>query len=61
MTVEHLMTYTSGLFYPFTPVLEWNQDIDNAYSAPQDKADPAGGFIKVIKVRDASPLIKVLF
>ncbi|RXW17483.1 hypothetical protein EST38_g8378 [Candolleomyces aberdarensis] len=49
MTVEHLLTYTSGLFYPFDAVPDWNQDIDNAYSAPQDATDPAGGFVKVIK------------
>ncbi|KAJ2923333.1 hypothetical protein H1R20_g13760, partial [Candolleomyces eurysporus] len=49
MTVEHLLTYTSGLFYPFDAVPDWNQDIDNAYSAPQDATDPAGGFLKVIK------------
>jgi CubicO group peptidase (beta-lactamase class C family) len=51
MTVEHLMTFTSGLFYPSGAVLDWDKDIKNTYTAPQDEANPAGGFIKGIKVQ----------
>ncbi|KAF6754612.1 beta-lactamase/transpeptidase-like protein [Ephemerocybe angulata] len=53
MTVEHLLHHTSGLFYSSDPsdgVPDWDQDLHNPYTAPQDAQDSVGNFLSLIKV-----------
>lgn len=50
MTIEHLMSYTSGLAYPFSGVPDWSQPVEDAYQTPHDASDPVGGFLNYIKV-----------
>ncbi|KAF5329846.1 hypothetical protein D9611_013407 [Ephemerocybe angulata] len=52
MTVEHLLHHTSGLFYSSGPsggVPDWDQDLHNPYTAPQDAHDSVGKFLGLIK------------
>ncbi|KAF6751874.1 beta-lactamase/transpeptidase-like protein [Ephemerocybe angulata] len=52
MTVEHLLHQTSGLFYSggsSDGVPDWDQDLHNPYTAPQDPHDPVGKFLGLIK------------
>lgn len=50
MKVEHLMHYTSGLFYPFDALPDWDKDLDGPYSMEHDPVDPVGAFVRAIKV-----------
>lgn len=50
MLVEHLMRHTSGLFYPFDVLPDWDKEQDTPYAAPHDPEDPVGAFLRAIKV-----------
>jgi CubicO group peptidase (beta-lactamase class C family) len=50
MRVEHLMHHTSGLFYPFDVLPDWDMEQDTPYAGPHDPKDPVGAFLRAIKV-----------
>ncbi|KAJ3541788.1 hypothetical protein NMY22_g3753 [Coprinellus aureogranulatus] len=59
MLVKHLMHYTSGLFYPFDVLPDWDKEQDTPYAYPHDPEDPVGTFLKGIK--EGLPGIPVKF
>jgi CubicO group peptidase (beta-lactamase class C family) len=50
MRIEHLMHHTSGLFYPFDVLPDWDKEQDTPYAGPHDPKDPVGAFLRAIKV-----------